>query len=332
MSKQCIGCGISLQDNNTLLEGYTSSLENDICSRCFRLINYGDYQVVTKSNDDYLEILKKVGESKDLVLYIVDILNLPKDLMAIKKLINNRMILVLNKRDALPKSINDDKLIERIKSWGVDYQDIIITSAHNNYNLDELMRLIKKEKSSRNVYVVGNTNVGKSALIDKMIKNYSDLKSSLTISPFPSTTIDKISIKLNDDLTLIDTPGLIEDGNISNYLDLKEIKKLIPKKEIKAKTYQLKEGQSLVIGDFLRIDYREGEKNSFTLFLSNDIKVKRHNIKNKKLLDLAKRSISVDYYEDLVISGLGFIKIVKKGELDIYSNINVKLYTRSSLI
>ena len=56
--KHCQGCGVLLQDENVLQEGYTTSLENDICQRCFRLKNYGEYQMVTKSNEDYMNILK----------------------------------------------------------------------------------------------------------------------------------------------------------------------------------------------------------------------------------------------------------------------------------
>ena len=33
--KHCQGCGILLQDQNVLQEGYTTSLENDLCQRCF---------------------------------------------------------------------------------------------------------------------------------------------------------------------------------------------------------------------------------------------------------------------------------------------------------
>ena len=73
--KRCQGCGIILQDQNVLQEGYTTNLENDICQRCFRMKNYGEYQVVTKSNEEYLDILKSVAETKDLVLYVTDLLN-----------------------------------------------------------------------------------------------------------------------------------------------------------------------------------------------------------------------------------------------------------------
>ena len=103
--KRCGGCGVVLQDENVLQEGYTTSLENDICQRCFRMKNYGEYQVVAKSNEEYLEILKGVGSTKDLVLYVTDLLNLEEDILKIREYINNKMILVLNKKDILPKSV-----------------------------------------------------------------------------------------------------------------------------------------------------------------------------------------------------------------------------------
>ena len=97
--KKCLGCGVLLQDQNILQEGYTTSIENDICQRCFRMKNYGEYQVVTKSNEEYISILKGVAETKDLVLYIVDALNFGEDISSIRQYISNNVILVLNKRD-----------------------------------------------------------------------------------------------------------------------------------------------------------------------------------------------------------------------------------------
>lgn len=331
--KKCIGCGITLQDENVLLEGYTASIENDICSRCFKMKNYGEYQIVTKSNDEYIEILKKVNETKDLVLYIIDLLNIDKDIKEIRKYINNKMILVLNKRDILPKSINDNKLAEYFKETGFECEDIIVISPNKNYNIDLLLAKIKKYKTSKNVYVVGNTNVGKSTLINKLMKNYSDNDSQLTISPLPSTTLNQISIKLSEDLTLIDTPGLVDRGNIVNYTDTQLLKKINPKKEIKPKTYQAKPNQCIIVEDFLRLDYVDGPKNSFTIFMSNDLKIKRMNMnKHEDLKDLCKKTIEVGYYEDLVISGLGFIRITEKATIDVYVEKEVDVYTRKSII
>lgn len=331
--KFCIGCGVALQDENITSEGYTSSMENDICSRCFRMKNYGEYQIITKSNDEYIEILKSVNDTKDLVVYMIDLLNINRDITLIREYFDNKVLLVLNKRDILPKSIKDEKIVEYFNKMNFDYQDIVIISPKKNYNIDELLLKIKKYKTSRNVYVVGHTNVGKSTLINTLMKNYSEYESELTISPLPSTTLNKVSIKLSNDLTLIDTPGLVDQGNILNYVDTSIIKKISPKKEIKPKTYQLKKDQCLIIGDLFRVDYVEGDKNSFTVFASNDLKIKRLNMnKHEDLKDLFKHELEVGYRQDLVVNGLGFIKIIDKAKINVYINKDVEIFVRDSLI
>lgn len=333
MNKYCTGCGVLLQDDDAYKEGYTTDLENDICQRCFRMKNYGEYQVSTKSSEEYINILKDVNETKDLVLYIVDVLNLEKDIHFIREYIQNKVILVLNKRDVLPKSVKDEKLIEYIKQQDVDFEDIVVISTEKNYNIDLLLTTIKKYQTTKRVYVVGHTNVGKSSLINKLLKNYSENVSNLTISPLPSTTLNKIEIDLNDTLTLIDTPGLIDRENIVNYVDLSTLKTINPKKEIKPKTFQIRKGQCIVIGEFARIDYVEGEKNSFTVYASNDLKIKKYNASKCELLkNLNKTSYDVGYYEDVVISGLGFIKIVSKAKVDLYLDVNVGSFVRKNLI
>ncbi len=331
--KYCIGCGVKLQDSNMLFEGYTADLSNNLCSRCFKLKNYGEYQLTTKSNSEYIDILKSINETKDLVLYIVDLFNIEKDIKMIREYISNRLILVVTKRDVLPKSVNDEKIKEYFSKFNLDYQDIIIISSKKNYNIDELLLFIKKYKSSKNVYVVGHTNVGKSTLIKKLMKNYSEFDCDLTVSVLPSTTLNKISIKLSDDLNLIDTPGLIDRGNIINYVDFSIMKKIIPRKEIKPKTYQIKAGQSLLINELIRIDYIEGSKNSFTFFVSNDLKIKKFNSnKNETLKNIIKRNLEVGYHQDIVINGMGFVKITDKALVDVYIDKNVEIFVRDSLI
>ena len=332
--KRCQGCGVLLQDQNVLQEGYTTNLENDLCQRCFRMKNYGDYQVVTKSNDEYLNILKDVSNTKDLVLYVTDLLNLEKNIGQIRELIPNKMILVLNKMDVLPKSVKEEKLKKYLEDMHIHFEEIIVISTAKNYNIDYLLKRIKYFQTSKNVYVVGHTNAGKSSLINKLIKNYSDKTQELTMSPLPSTTLNMVNIEINDHLNLIDTPGLVDKGSILNHVSPEMVKKISAKKEIKPRTYQLRKNQSIIIEDLVRIDYVEGEKNSFTVFVSNDLKVRRllNLFNNSELKDKNKITYDVKYDEDLVISGLGFIKIVDKGVVDIYIDKNVDTFTRKSLI
>ena len=200
-------------------------------------------------------------------------------------------------------------------------------------NIDHLLNRIKFFQVTKQVYVVGHTNAGKSSLINKLIKNYSDSKQELTISPLPSTTLNLINIEIIDYLTIIDTPGLIDEGSITNYVDNELLKIITPKKEIKTKTYQLRRGQSIIIGDLVRIDYVDGEKNSFTLYISNDIKTKRIiSSRHDDLKNLAKRTYQLPFNQDIVIKGLGFIKVVNRGVVDIYLNQRVETFLRDNLI
>lgn len=335
IKKKCSGCGVILQEDNLLQEGYTTSLSNDICQRCFRMKNYGEYQVVAKNNNEYLDILKDVSKTKDLVLYVTDLLNLEEDLLHIRDYLSNKIILVLNKKDVLPKSIKEEKIKKYFKDNNIIFEDVIVISTLKNLNIDYLLKKIKLLQTSRNVYVVGHTNAGKSTLINKMIKNYAvdNEEQELTMSPLPSTTLSTVSININEYLTLVDTPGLVDNNSLVNYVDGKMLKKISPRKEIKPRTYQLKKDQSLIIEDIVRIDYKEGDRNSFTVFISNDLKVRRFTSSKSEILkDKNKTTYDVKFDSDLVINGLGFIKIVNKGIVDIYIDKNISTFTRNSLI
>lgn len=334
MIKYCKGCGVRLQDNNVLLPGYTNDLSKELCKRCFRLKHYGEYEVVTKSNDEYIEIIKGVGATKSLVLYVVDLISLPSHLENITEYLkNNKVILVLNKKDMLPLSVSDKKILEYINENYEDaFIDKIVISANKNYNLDGLMKLIKKHRVYKNVYVVGNTNAGKSTLINKLIENYSVDTSLITISNMPSTTLDEIKIPFKD-FYLIDTPGLVDRHSIVNYIKEDKIKKLSSHKEIKPRTYQIKKGQALIFEDFLRVDYVQGERNSFTVFVSNNVNIKRINGKrHNDLQDLARKEINLKYHEDIVINGFGFIKTILEGKVYVYVDKDVEVFTRKSMI
>ena len=334
MAKYCKGCGVELQDKNMLEDGYTNDLSMDLCRRCFRVKNYGEYQTVTKSYDEYIEIIKNIGTTNSLVLYVVDLLSIPEHLEQIKEyLVKNKIILVLNKKDLFPLSVKDEKLINYIdNNYENIFVDKVVISADKNYNIDRLMNLIKKHMTNKDVYVVGNTNAGKSTLLNRIVDDYSIDDSSITISSMPSTTLDEIRIPFKD-FVLVDTPGLVDPNSIVNYISDENIKKISSHKTIKPRTYQIKRGQALLFNDFLRIDYREGDRNSFTVFVSNDIKIKRINGKrHDDLENLSRKEINLKYHEDIVINGLGFVKTILEGKVYVYIDKDVSVFTRRSMI
>ena len=325
MSK-CLGCGVELQNQDKTKLGYTINMEKSLCERCFRIENYGEYKKITKDNNEYINILKEVKKTKDLVVLVLDIFNLTENINVIKENISNDILLVITKRDILPKSVRDEKLIEYIKNYNLKIKDKVIISSYKNYNFDELYEKINQYKKSKNVYVIGFTNAGKSTMINKLIYNYSDNDMRITTSIMPSTTLDKIEIKLNENLTLIDTPGLLCEKSIYDILDGKDLKKVIPKKEIKPISFQIKEKQYIVIDKYAII---EAENINMVLFMSNSLNIKR--FYKKPETKLKERNIKLDN-NDLVINGLGFIKCIGKSNIKVYTYDEISVTTRKNLI
>lgn len=337
MTKRCTGCGALFQTDDPKKEGYVKKEFYDeamVCQRCFRIKNYGDYMVIEKDASDYKKMFDVVKQKRDLVLFLCDILNLDDSINELN-CFGGPVILVLTKIDLLPKSVKINKLDDYIRrNYKLNVNDIIFISSKKNYNIDFLLSCIKKYKKSENVYLVGNTNAGKSTLINSLIKCTSNKTFDyVTTSALPATTLDVIEVRLDRHLNLIDTPGVVNKDNFLYNEKPGVVKIVSAKNEIKPRTYQMKPGQSIIIGSYARIDYLSDTENSFTLYLSNEIKVRRININtNDYLRDLKCNSFDLEEKKDVVISGLCFCKITKEAKINIYVKENVKTYQRNNII
>lgn len=327
---KCLGCGVVLQSLNIDDIGYTKNIEKELCERCFRIRNYNEYKVVVKDNNDFIEILKNVNKTNDLVVLVVDLFNINKNIEIIKEYLDNDILLVLTKRDILPKSCYDKKFIEYFNNYNLNLVDTVIISSLKNYNFDLLYEKINNYKKSNNVYVVGFTNAGKSTMINKILYNYSNNNTIITTSNLPSTTIDMVEVKVDDNLTLIDTPGLLDNNDIINYIDSNMVKKIIPTKELKPITYQVKSPQIFFVEDILRLEIET--LNSLTFYMSNNLEINRIYKDNDKLKNLSKHELILEDDSDIVIQGLGFIKVTTKATIKLYVTEGVNVFVRKNLI
>ncbi|NLV89862.1 MAG: GTPase RsgA [Tenericutes bacterium] len=323
MINKCLGCGIDLQNTDSDKDGYVeSNKENKLCKRCFRLKNYGEY-LNFNSNDFYLNINEILKDEKSTILHVVDILNLNNE-----EILGDRKkdsILVINKKDIIPRSNNENTLLENVKKIYPGYMNYIIISSKNNHNLDKLYDLLLKLKN--NIYVVGYTNSGKSSLIKKLIKNYLNEEEELLTSYYPSTTLKNISFKLNDNLTLIDTPGIVKNGSILKRINLDEIKRVVIDNEIKPKIFQFNKKTIIKIDNYCVVECNSLGKNSIIIFASNRLNIE----KQTNDVEGFCYEFKINNYKEIVISDLCVIRFGKETNIKVFIDKEVNVYERIKL-
>ncbi|MGX7195342.1 ribosome biogenesis GTPase YqeH [Enterococcus olivae] len=364
---QCIGCGVEIQTENKEGLGFTpkAALEKGLetgeiyCQRCFRLRHYNEIQDVSLTDDDFLRLLNELGQKEALIVNVVDIFDFNGSLIpGLHRFVgDNPVLLVGNKVDILPKSLKKSKLTqwmrERAHEAGLRPVDVLLTSAKKPNEMSALLDTIEHFREGRDVYVVGVTNVGKSTLINQIIRQTAGVQELITTSRFPGTTLDKIEIPLEDGQALIDTPGIIHRHQMAHYLGKKDLKIVAPHKEIKPKSYQLNPEQTLFLGGLARFDFIQGERSSFIAYVSNDVEI--HRTKLEKATDfyekhaggllqppraeevtdfpeLVRFEFSVKEKTDIVFAGLGWITVTKPGVVAGWAPKGVDVLRRKALI
>ena len=363
----CIGCGATIQTRDKDKLGYTpqSALDKGLetgevyCQRCFRLRHYNEITDVHISDDEFLKLLHEVGDSDALVVNVVDIFDFNGSVIpGLPRFVSgNDVLLVGNKKDILPKSVKSSKvthwLMERAHEEGMRPVDAILTSAQNRQSIKEVIEKIEEYRKGRDVYVVGVTNVGKSTLINAIIHEITGDKDIITTSRFPGTTLDKIEIPLDDGSYIYDTPGIIHRHQMAHYLSAKNLKYVSPKKEIKPKTYQLNPEQTLFLGGLGRFDFVSGDKQGFTAFFDNELKLHRTKLAGatafydkhvgtlltppnsnevSEFPKLVKHEFTIKEKTDIVFSGLGWIRVTGPARVAAWAPEGVGVVTRKAII
>mgnify|MGYP004500610717 FL=1 len=333
MNKECLGCGSILQSENAKDDGFVKSSVYDkaeYCERCFKIKHYGEYSVLDKKIDTDGIIRNINSDNLASVAFLIDALNINEN---VKKYINrfkNKKYILITKRDVLPKSLKEKKLIEYIKSNIVNTEDIMFISSVKNYNIDNFLNKIEDDKVKR-LYIVGFTNSGKSTFINHLLTSICK-NPTITTSSIPNTTASYITIKLNPRLVIVDTPGFIDSNAIYNFVDYSKVVKLYPKKELKVKTFQIRNGYAIVVNDILRIENISDKSNSFSFYMNDKLRYEKVKSKNDKLTILPNVTYDIKEPSDILINGLGFIRITKPGSIKVYA-LDTKLVSiRKSMI
>ncbi|MCI1985791.1 MAG: ribosome biogenesis GTPase YqeH [Lactobacillus sp.] len=366
---RCIGCGAVLQTTEPQKAGYLpaatlAKMQADpdaelYCQRCFRLRHYNEVQDVELTDDDFLRLLTALGDSDALIVNVVDIFDFNGSVIpGLHRFVgDNPVILVGNKADVLPKSVNPRKLTnwltQAAHAQGLRPVATLLTSAKKGQRVDALLELIEKYRNGRDVYVVGVTNTGKSTLINQIIRQLTGVRELITTSRFPGTTLDRIEIPLDDGQSLIDTPGIIHHGQMAHYVDKRDLNLVAPTKPIRPKVYQLNPRQTIFLAGLARFDFVRGQRSGFTIYADNQLLLHRTKLENadafyakhvgallqppraEQLADfpaLERFEFTPKVKSDLVFAGLGWIVVPAGQTVAGYAPKGVDVLLRQALV
>ncbi|KAI8147275.1 hypothetical protein BJV82DRAFT_654038 [Fennellomyces sp. T-0311] len=278
-----------------------------VCQRCYALKHRN--HITTETSPEFLRATQQYSsleflktKRNPLIVAVLDLGDLPFSLgHQLPNLLRDnpsaRILIAANKVDMLPERARRHE--QRIRDWIVQYLKqlgfptqqicgVSLVSAKKGWGILGLLRRIDQERlPTDDVYLVGCTNVGKSALVNQILAQRASKSNrqqhAITSSPVPGTTMgtlripfhalhmghqqDDSSYRMQRERYLIDTPGIVNDQQLIHLMPFSEQKKLMRHGEFKPITFRLEAGKSLLLDPFVRIDVVEAsDPVLFTLF------------------------------------------------------------------
>lgn len=250
-----------------------------LCTRCHSLKHHSTVPPdIQEEKASPFDIFSEIRADKNaLVVNVVDIMDFPLSLLDIRKHIGPmyRVIHVLNRADILyKKPIHAREVREKLTSilGGMLKEDsridVRVVSALKGWEIDTLAKSLMKRKGGVNIYFVGSANAGKSSLMSALGRRAdTDAIQTPTTSHIPGTTLASIPVKVEmfggllggGGGSVIDLPGVLQPG-LADMIYPTSLRFSLPHKYIKGRPVSLGQGESLILGDLIRIDHVSGDE------------------------------------------------------------------------
>ncbi|CAH8389919.1 unnamed protein product [Eruca vesicaria subsp. sativa] len=370
-----------------------------VCARCHSLRHYGRVKDPTVENllpdfDFDHTVGRRLGSAsgaRTVVLMVVDASDFdgsfPK---RVAKLVsrtideNNtawkegrsgnvpRVVVVVTKIDLLPSSLSPTRFEQWVRQRAREGGLSKITKLHfvspvKNWGIKDMVEDVAAMAGKRGqVWAVGSQNAGKSTLINAVGKVFGGKVWHLTEAPVPGTTLGIVRVEgvLPFEAKLFDTPGLLNPHQITTRLTREEQKLVQISKELKPRTYRIKEGYTVHIGGLMRLDVDESSVDSMyvTVWASSSLPLhmgKKENayktleehfgtrlqppIGEKRVEEMGRWVrkeflVSGSSWDassvDIAVSGLGWFAIGLKGKavLGVWTHEGIDVLLRDSLV
>lgn len=334
---RCYKCGAILQDENPDEKGYiTSEILNNhksevlMCNDCFNKLIFKPGPVLDEIDEDFYSIIDDARATDSLVVLVLDLFSFEG--FASERFRNSidssNVIVVGNKRDLLPKEIDDEVLKEHIKhrlrkTCNLNVQEVILTSSIENYNIDLLLERINALRARHDVYILGFPNSGKTSLVNCLLKHYQN-KTTRVISTidYPGTKIRVFEVPLDRTSNLYDIPGMSSHNSVQDVVEPTIVNQLLFKKPISIKSATLMQGNAVAFGGLAKIELIKGPKTNIKMFVSEKIELKTIRSKDSDEVFysmIEKKAIKPisKYLTSYEVFDMYDVKVHQEGERDI---------------
>lgn len=350
---RCNSCGIVLQSNDINHPGFIpGELFDDkrdrvlYCTDCYRDLQVNISKNSETIDEDILRVLDDAVASDALICFVVDLFSFNGSInqTLANKIKNNNVLVIGNKRDLFSSNIKDETfsnyLKERFSAVGIIPKDVILVSATKNYNIQDFTKKITELRERHDVYLVGSSLSGKSAIIDVLLTVFKNTsKRVIKSETYPETKLRILSIPFDNSSTLYEIPGFISNDSVQHLVEKEVIKYIVPKKEVKCEKKRLSNGTSIMIGGLAFLSLIKGDSIDVDFYLAESVETKK--VSNDKINEFFKinfikryvRPVSERYrnfynfdlfdislsdtgeYHDIGIKGLGWMKIKSKSQI-----------------
>ena len=304
---RCYRCGAILQTDDENKEGYISPEIVSkypegllLCNDCFKNERFNTEPKEPHFEESYQTILEQIKESKPLIAYVVDLFSFEGSFITkLNEMIKGLDVLVIaNKRDLLPKDIDDEALLEyvahRLRVAKLEVRDVVLTSSSTNYNIDLMYQKIVELSNNRDVYFIGASISGKSTLITELLKRYqNNTRKLITVANFKNTDLRGYKIPLTDKTSIYELPGTDIHNSLLSKVERVVQNQITPRKEVKARKFNLHCNNSVAIGGLCVVELLSKTKTDISIYASSGVEVKMKRITGEKYLQsiLKKKNI-----------------------------------------
>lgn len=299
----CQGCGSVLQSEHPDQPGYVpahvldrAGTEPIRCRRCFRLEHYGvqhaeqpTQKAVKELPHDAMLAIREGVRQADLVLMVVDLWDFEGSF--VPDLVAGRsapLIVAANKVDLLPALMPASEVLawvrDRFAARKIRPDEIRLVSAEKGTGVKALKELLQSRlPHGGKAAIVGVTNVGKSALIRRLLPRGS---AGPTASTLPGTTQNLVEHALGGGVVLVDTPGYIPGHRVADNLCPQCAAQLIPRKRLGSRLVELEPGKAIVFGGLAAVKRSDGAGGAVVTLAYSSERIPIHHTRASRVLEL----------------------------------------------